>query len=96
MQWNLTSRSEATESISLSQMKWENDHLKTYFLKHKSNQIGLNKEEARRIYSNAKDPAVCPLRALASYFVYPQIFIDTKKPFPGSERFNSCLHRVMH
>ena len=63
MQWNLISHSEATESISLSQMIWENDHLKIYFPKHKSDQIGLNKEEVRHIYSNPKDPAVCPLQA---------------------------------
>ena len=31
MQWNLISYSEATESISFSQMKRENDHVKIYF-----------------------------------------------------------------
>ena len=76
MQWNLLSHSEATESISFSQMIREYDHLNTYFSKQKSDQIGLNKEEARHIYSNPKDPAVCPLRALATYLlVYPQIYI---------------------
>ena len=44
IQWNLISRSEATESISFSQMVWENDHSKTHFSKHKSDQIGLNNE----------------------------------------------------
>ena len=81
-------------------MIWENDHLKICFPKHKSNQIGLNKEEAKRIYSNQKKTAVCPLRVLVSYFfVYPQIFIDTKKLFPcrdQKERFHSWLRRVMH
>jgi len=36
MQWNLISRSEATESIFFSQMIWSNDHLKIYLPKHKS------------------------------------------------------------
>ena len=65
-----------------SQMIRENDHLKIYFPKHKLDQIGLNKEEARHIYSNAKDPAVCPLWGLASYLlVHPQLCIDAKKIF---------------
>ena len=67
---------------------------------HKSNQIGFNKDGARHIYSNPKDPAVCHLWTLASYLLlYAQIFIDAKKLCPGSEqkkRFTSCLHIVMH
>ena len=87
MQWNLISRPEATESILFSQLKWENDHLKVYFPKHKSDQIGLNKEEARHIYSNPKDPTVCLLQALASYFlVFPEIFINENKLFPGIDQ----------
>ena len=82
MQWNLISRSEATEIMSFSQIIWENDHLKINFSKHKSVQIVLNKEETRHIYSNPKHPAVCPLRTLASYLlVCPQMFIDAKNCF---------------
>ena len=77
LQWNLISRSETTELIFFEQMKWENDHLKIYIPEHKSDQIGLNKNEARHIYSNPKIPSVYPLRALASYLlVFPSIFVD--------------------
>ena len=100
IQWDLISSSEATESILFSQMIWDNDHLKIYFPKHKSDSIVLNKEEVRHIYSNPKDPAICSLRALASYFlVYPRIFIDAKKLSRSSDQkkiFNSCLHRFLH
>ena len=79
-------------------MRWEIDHLKIYFPKHKSDQIGLNKDEARHVYSNLNDPSVCPLRALVSYLlVYPSIFVDDKKSFHGKDRkkrFNTCLHRI--
>ena len=87
MQWNLISCSEATESISFGQLKWENDHLKVYFAKHKSDQIGLNKDEARNIYPNPKDPTVCPIRALAFYLlVFLEIFINGNKLFPGNDQ----------
>ena len=46
MQWNLISRSEAMENIFFKHEKWEKDHLKIYFSKHKSDQIGLNKDGA--------------------------------------------------
>ena len=81
-------------------MIWGNDHLKIYFPKHKSDQIDLNKEKKSYINSNPRDPVVCPIKALASYLLsYSQIFLDTKKLFPGSDqklRFHSCLYRFMH
>ena len=99
MQWNLICRSEATENISFNQIVWENDHMKVYFPKHKSDQIGLNKDEARHIYSNPLLPEVCPIRAMASYLIaFPDVFIEEVKLFPGRDqkkRFNACLHRVL-
>ena len=81
-------------------MIWSNDHLKIYFPKHKSDQIGLNKEEARHIYSNPKDPAVCPIRTLASYLlIFPEIVVEANKLFPGNDqkkRFNQCLATQSH
>ena len=38
IQWNLISCSKDTESISFSQITWENNHLKIYFPKHKPDQ----------------------------------------------------------
>ena len=100
LQWNLISRSEATESISFAQMTWENDHLKVYFARHKSDQIGLNKDEARHVYSNPCCPVVCPIRALASYcLAFPLVVVDGGKLFPGTEqksRFGKCLHRILN
>ena len=87
MQWNLVSRSEATKNICFEHLKWENGHLKIYFSKHKSNQIGLNKDEAKHVYLNPNNLAVCPFRALASYLlVFPSIFVDGNKSFPRKIR----------
>ena len=98
MQWNLISKSGTDKNIFFQQVKWENYHLKIYFRKKKSDQIGLNKDEARHVYSNPNDPAVCPLHALVSYLlVFPSNFGDGNKFFPGKDqkkRFNTYLHRV--
>ena len=75
--------------------KWSSQ---IYFPKHKSDQIGLNNDEVRHVYSNPTDPSIYPLRALASYlFVLPSIFGDGKKLFPGKDQkncFNTCLYKV--
>ena len=87
LQWNLISRSEATENISFVQMRWDDDNLKIYFPRHKSDQIGLNKDEARHVYSNPINPNVCPIRAMAAYLLaYPQVILDGNKLFPGSDQ----------
>ena len=69
LQWNPISRSEATKNIFFKQIKWENDYCKIYFPKHKSDQIGLNQDEARHVHSNSNDLSVCLLRALVSYLL---------------------------
>ena len=77
-------------------MKWKNDHLQIYF--PKSDQIGLNKDEARHIFPNPNNSSVCPLPALESYLLFfPSFFVDGKKLFPGiyqKKSFNTCLQRV--
>ena len=80
-------------------MRWDDDHLKIYFPKHKSDPIGLTKEEARHIYSNPLIPKVCPIRALAIYaLTFPQVFLDGNKVFPGEyshKRFEQHFKRIM-
>ena len=62
----------------------ENDHLKIYFPKHKSDQIGLNKDKDRHVYSNPNDPSLSPLLALASYpLVYPSILLMGTRTITG-------------
>ena len=99
LQWNLISRSEATESIAFSQMRWDADHLKIYFPRHKSDPVGLTKEEPRHVYSNPMIPEVCPIRALACYLLmFPDIVSEGKKLFPGSDqksRFNRLFHATL-
>lgn len=61
MQWNLVSRSESTKTLALDNMRWEEDHLKVYFPKHKSDQHGLTSTDPRHDYSNSLDPNICSI-----------------------------------
>ena len=100
MQWSLIARSESVEKISLDQLTWVSDHLKVYYPKHKGDQIGLTKDEPRHVYSNPIKPEVCPIRAMASYFLtFPQILQDGKDLFPGESqhtRFHDILLKLIH
>ena len=74
LQWSLIARSESVEKIALDQLSYACDHMKVFFPKHKGDQIGLNKDEPRHVYSNPIQPEVCAMRAMASYFfTFPQI-----------------------
>ena len=99
LQWNLISRSEATEQIAFDQLKWCGDHMKIFFAKHKSDQKGENNDEPRHVYTNPLDPVICPMRALASYlFLFPQIITESQKLFPGVKqrgRFNRLFHDLL-
>ena len=69
-----------------------------YFLKHKSDQVGLTKDEARHVYFNPCMPIICPICVLGAYcLAFPEVVIAGGKLFPGSEqksRFGKCLHRI--
>ena len=68
-------------------MCWDDDSLRIYIPRHKSDQIGLNKDEARHVYSNPINPNVCPIRAMAACLLaYPQVILDGNKLFPGSDK----------
>ena len=96
LQWNLISRTESTEMISINNLRWEDDHLKVFFPRHKSDQAGLTSRDPRHIYANPYDPVVCPIQALSSYLIcYPGILSSQSgKLFPGKlqkKRFGKNL-----
>ena len=100
LQWNLMSRSESTETLSINNMRWEEDHMKAFFPKHKSDQAGLTSSEPRHVYSNALDPSICPIRALGAYLIaFPGILSSSHgRLFPGDnqkKRFGKQLHTVL-
>ena len=98
-QWNLISRSEATETISFSQIYWGGDHVKIFFPKHKSDQFGEQKDEPRHMYCNPVMPSVCAIRALGQYLIcFPDVVSEGKRLFPGNDqrsRFNRVFHYIL-
>ena len=100
IQWNLISRSEATETISFKQIFWDADHVKIYFAKHKGDQAGTNKDEPRHMYSNPIIPEICPIRALSAYLLCcPDVVTEGGRIFPGSDqrsRFNRIFHATVN
>ena len=100
LQWNLMSRSESTEALTLNNMRWEEDHMKVYFPKHKSDQHGLTSSEPRHVYSNPLDPNICPIRALGAYLIaFPDILNHKHgRLYPGEsqkKRFGKQLGVVL-
>ena len=93
-QWNLMSRSESTEMLSINNMRWEEDHIKIFFPKHKSDQGGLTSNEPRHVYSNPIEPSICPVRALAAYFIaYPGVLSAHRgRLFPGESKKNILVN----
>ena len=96
LQWNLISRTESTEMISINNLRWEDDHLKVFFPRHKLDQAGLTSRDPRHIYANPYDPVVCPIQALSSYLMcYPGVLSSRSgKLFPGTlqkKRFGKNL-----
>ena len=100
LQWNLMSRSESTEMLSINNLRWEEDHIKIFFPKHKSDQGGLTSNEPRHVYSNSIEPSICPVRALAAYLIaYPGVLsAHHGRLFPGEnqkKRFGKQLSAIL-
>ena len=64
--WSLCCRTNNTESIKMSHLRWHQDALKVQFGLTKSNQEA-EREEWRLIFSNPHDPSICPITALSIY-----------------------------
>ena len=100
LQWNLISGLESTDSISLNNLWWEDDHIKIFFPRYKSDQAGLTSKEPRHIYSNPFNLTFCPVRALARYLISFQLVLGSKNGllFPDlyqKKRFGQSLHSVL-
>lgn len=72
LSWNLMSRGSESASISLNHMEWLGDALIVYYPVSKTDQLGARASEFRSVYANPDKPMICPILALAMYWLlYP-------------------------
>ena len=85
MEWNLMTRSNNCANMHVQHIQWRSDSLIYYFGTLKGNQTGDRANDPWHVYSNLKNPTICPVFALAKYFFsYPNILTTNSKIFPGT------------
>jgi hypothetical protein len=96
LSWNLMARSSNTFSVAYNHMEWKSDSLCIYFAHMKNDQTGDRPRDPRHIYANSVSPEICPILAIALYWISYGFDADTGRLFPGSnqyERFRKSLKR---
>jgi integrase len=97
--WNLVCRSKNAETIRMAHIIWQNDALGIVFAKQKNDQEGDN-TDYRSIYANPRCPHICPILALAMYFLCTEFSPSgTTDLFPGesdsqASRYSQFMHRT--
>ena len=100
MEWNLMARSNNCVNMHVQHIQWRSDSLIYYFGTSKGNQMGDRDNDPRHVYSNTKNPTICPVLALPKYlFSHPNILTTNSKLFPGNhqyERFLKIFNRIIN
>jgi hypothetical protein len=97
LSWNLMCRVSNCIGIKYSHMTWLEDSLGIYFAVMKNDQGGDRPRDPRHIYANPLQPEVCPILALAIYFLCMPFDSEQLALFPGTgqdARFGLTMQRV--
>ena len=85
MEWNLMARSDNCVNMHIKHIQWRSDCLIFYFGTSKGNQTGERSIDPWHIYSNPKNPTICPVLDLTKYiFSNPDIMTTNSLLFPGN------------
>ena len=96
--WNLMSRSKNTFNVHLNHMEWKEDSLQIFFSQMKNDQMAEKPRDPRHVYANPLMPEICPILALAIFWLCFGFVDGETQLFPGSnqyERFRKYLARVV-
>jgi hypothetical protein len=96
MGWNTMTRSQNTQSISLTHIDWADDCLLVNICQAKNDQEGVNAERPKHIYANPITPEICPVLSLGIFFSLVGVTPNQSKLFEGknqSDRFRQFLIR---
>jgi integrase len=95
--WNLMCRSSNALQIRYEHMGWKEDALTVFFAHMKNDQLGERPRDPRAVYANPLMPEICPILALAVFFLCHEFQEGNNCLFPGSnqyDRFRKALKRV--
>jgi hypothetical protein len=103
MTWNLGCRVNNTVGIKFKDMSWSHcfDCFSILFAHTKTDPTGDESTYPRHIFSNPKEPVVCPVLSLGMYFSSCFSGVNVTREdylFPGPKqenRFAKILHRVL-
>ena len=86
--------------MNVNYLQWDNDSLVLYFSKTKGDQSGDKSGDPWQVYSNPKNPELCPVLALSKYLLSNPDLLNGNCPLlPGNnqyDRFIKIFHRVIH
>ena len=98
LSWNLMCRASNVESIHFNHMEWRADAYCVYFAHQKNDQGGEKPRDARHIYANPFNPAICPVLSLGIYLFSQGYNGNYGRLFPGGdqyERYRKLLERAL-
>ena len=97
---NLVARSDNCVNMHVQHTQWILGSLINYFGTLKGNQTGDRSNDPWHVYSNPKNPTICPVLALDKYFFsHPDILTTDSKLFPSNhqyEIFLNIFHRIIN
>ena len=86
--------------MHVQHIQWRSDSLVYYFGTLKGNQTEDRSNDPWNMYSNPKNPTICPVLALDKYFFsHPNILTTNSKLFPGNHQYEIFLkisHRIIN
>ena len=86
--------------MNINHVQWENDILVFYFFTKKGDQSEDKSGDLWHVYSNLKNPELCPVLVLEMYLLsHPDLLNGNCPLFPRNnqyERFMKIFHRVIH
>ena len=99
LSWNLIARAKNVVTLKTAHMHWDADAMKIYLPVTKTDQRAERPRDAKHVYANPLQPAVCPILAMAIYlFTFPASGTLPLKLFPGGkqyDRFSKSLARAL-
>ena len=88
LSWNLMCRVSNMTNIRFEHLEWKEDALGIFFTHQKNDQMGQKPRDARHVYANPLQPEICPVLALALYWITIPISTseDKESLFPGNSQ----------